>query len=75
MRASFIYTHKPGRKFHFMDYIIASMDDDCAKVPLAIHVARLQGTYTVLSGQRLLPVTFWDCVCFGASKSDSTMSM
>ncbi len=35
MRASFIFTHKPGRRFHFMDYIIASMDDDCAKVTYA----------------------------------------
>ncbi|KAL0048084.1 hypothetical protein WJX82_007361 [Trebouxia sp. C0006] len=32
MRASFILTHRPGKKFHFMDYILASMDDDCAKV-------------------------------------------
>ena len=32
MRASFIFTHQPGRRFHFMDYILASMDDDCAKV-------------------------------------------
>jgi hypothetical protein len=32
MRASFIFTHQPGRRFHFMDYILASMDDDIAKV-------------------------------------------
>lgn len=32
MRASFILTHRPGRKFNFMDYILASLDDDCAKV-------------------------------------------
>ena len=32
MRASFIFTHQPSRRFHFMDYILASMDDDCAKV-------------------------------------------
>ncbi|KAL0030493.1 hypothetical protein WJX79_009941 [Trebouxia sp. C0005] len=32
MRASFIFTHQPGRRFHFMEYILASMDDDCAKV-------------------------------------------
>ena len=32
MRASFIFTHQPGRRFHFMDYILASMDDDCAQV-------------------------------------------
>ncbi|DBA84759.1 TPA: hypothetical protein ACH3X1_005802 [Trebouxia sp. C0004] len=32
MRASFILTHRPGKKFHFMEYILASMDDDCAKV-------------------------------------------
>ncbi|DBA84760.1 hypothetical protein WJX77_002067 [Trebouxia sp. C0004] len=32
MRASFIFTHQPGKRFHFMDYILASMDDDCAKV-------------------------------------------
>lgn len=32
MRASFILTHRPGKKFSFMDYILASMDDDCAKV-------------------------------------------
>ncbi|KAL3145465.1 Mlo15p, variant 2 [Trebouxia sp. C0010 RCD-2024] len=32
MRASFILTHRPGRKFNFMKYILASLDDDCAKV-------------------------------------------
>lgn len=32
MRASFILTHRPGRKFNFMNYILASLDDDCAKV-------------------------------------------
>ena len=32
MRASFILTHRPGRKFNFMDYILASLDDDVAKV-------------------------------------------
>ena len=32
MRASFIFTHQPGRRFHFMDYVLASMDDECAKV-------------------------------------------
>ena len=32
MRASFILTHRPGRKFKFMDYILASLDDDVAKV-------------------------------------------
>lgn len=37
MRASFILTHRPGKKFQFMDYILASMDDDCAKVPHQHH--------------------------------------
>lgn len=32
MRASFILTHRPGRKFKFMEYILASLDDDVAKV-------------------------------------------
>ena len=32
MKASFILTHRPARKFKFMDYILASLDDDVAKV-------------------------------------------
>lgn len=34
MRASFILTHRPGKSFKFMDYTLASLDDDCAKVTL-----------------------------------------
>ena len=41
MRASFILTHRPGRKFSFMDYILASMDDDCAKVSALFLISHL----------------------------------
>lgn len=56
-----------------MDYIIASMDDDCAKVPLAIHIARLQGTYTVFRDQCVPPGILFGVAC--ALVSDSTMSL
>lgn len=34
MRASFVLTHRPGKHFKFTDYILASMDEDFAKVSI-----------------------------------------
>lgn len=32
MRASFVLTHRPGKRFVFTDYILAGLDEDFAKV-------------------------------------------
>lgn len=52
MRASFVLTHRPGKRFVFTDYILSSMDEDFAKVGLwHSHMFRLTITLQSVLGR------------------------